>query len=439
MVLIMDIPSLYQRFVKFPLVTTDSRKVPSHSIYFALKGDKFDGNVFASQSLEKGASYAVIDNKDYYLDERTILVENTLDTLQKLANYHRRKLAVPVIAVTGTNGKTTTKELLRCVLSQKYKVWATQGNLNNHIGVPLTLLSITSDVQMAIVEMGANHPFEIEQLCKIAEPDFGLITNIGKAHLEGFGGFEGVVKTKKELYDFLLSNHGTVFYNSDNSLLADFLKDWDGKISYGAQHPKNCRGKVVSNNPFLEVELEDLLPKAQQKKIQIRTNLVGAYNLENIMAAACVGIHFDISLGDIKRAIESYTPTNNRSQLINTGKNMLLLDCYNANPSSTEAAILNFADMPTSDKVIILGDMLELGEETSKEHLKILKLLSNYTNTRILLVGKQYMSLSQAFGHPAFADSGELYNWLIQNPFQNSFILIKGSRGIQLEKIVELL
>ena len=439
MLTIMTISDLYDLFLKFPIVTTDSRNVPINSIYFALKGDKFDGNTFVKQALEKGANYAVIDNNDFYIDAKTILVENTLETLQELAQFHRRKLGIPIIAITGSNGKTTTKELINCVLSDKYNVLATLGNLNNHIGVPLTLLSMTSTTQIGIVEMGANHPFEIERLCSIAEPDFGLITNIGKAHLEGFGGFSGVIKTKKELYDFLISNNGKIFYNSDNKLLTELLEKWDEKISYGEQNPKDCRGKIISNDPFLEVEIENISLEKEDQKVRLRSNLVGAYNFENILAAACVGLYFHVSLYEIKKAIEAYFPSNNRSQLTETIKNKLLLDCYNANPSSTEAAILNFSKIQDQNKVIILGDMLELGEEAETEHLNILKLLKNLDNTKVLLVGTNYISLSKSFEFIAFPKSSELYNWILQNPIQQSFILIKGSRGIQLEKIIDLL
>ena len=435
----MEISKLYQLFTQHPEITTDSRNVPLHSLYFALKGDRFDGNKYAGQALDKGANYAVIDNKDYFIDNRTILVENSLEMLQKLARFHRKKLGIPIIAITGTNGKTTTKELLRSVLSEKYNVLATKGNLNNHIGVPITLLSITSSTQIGIVEMGANHPFEIDQLCRIAEPDFGLITNIGKAHLEGFGGFEGVVKTKKELFDYLILNSGKIFYNADNLLLTGLVEKWEEKISYGALKPTNCKGKVISNDPYLEVEIENISDKSDIQSALIKTNLVGEYNFENILAAACVGHYFNVPLESIKNAIESYVPANNRSQLKDTGKNKLLLDCYNANPSSTIAAIQNFSKISELNKVIILGDMLELGEDSEEEHLKILKLLKEEANVDVILVGKYYKALCQSFGFKAFSNSGELYNWLSQNPIIQSFILIKGSRGIQLEKVIDQL
>lgn len=435
----MNISELYQLFVKNPQVTTDSRVVPLQSIYFALKGDKFDGNAFAYQALEKGASFAIIDNKEYFIDDRTILVEDSLVTLQLLANYHRKKLGTKIVGITGTNGKTTTKELIKSVLSQKYSVYATLGNLNNHIGVPLTLLALTERTEIAIIEMGANHPFEIEQLCRIAEPDFGLITNIGKAHLEGFGGFEGVIKTKRELYDHLISKEGVIFYNCNNSLLAGLLESYDKKVSYGREGESVCYGRVVNNNPYLEVEITS--SDANGDAIHAKSNLAGVYNFENILAAACIGLYFNVSLAQIREAIESYIPTNNRSQLNDTGRNKLLLDCYNANPSSTEAALKNFGEINATNKVVILGDMLELGDESVAEHLKMLDYLKGLQQTTCILVGPQYTSLVRvhSYGFIAFQNSDELYKWLMANPIQQSFILIKGSRGIKLEKVVELL
>ena len=436
----MEISTLYQIFKEYPKITTDSRNVAENSIYFALKGDKFDGNTFAIETLNKGAKYAIIDDPKYYLDSRTILVENTLRTLQNLANFHRRKLSIPFIAITGSNGKTTTKELIRCVLSEKYKVYATQGNLNNHIGVPLTILSITSDIEMAIIEMGANHPLEIKELCNIAEPDFGIITNIGRAHLEGFGGFEGVIKTKKELYDFLMAENRTVFYNSDNQILSELLTAYENKISYGnGQTSGRCRGSIIDKSVYLTTEIEDLQQIGSESKINVSTNLLGDYNFENVLAAACIGMHFNIPMLNIKNAIESYVPTNNRSQLKITDKNKLILDCYNANPSSTEAAVLNFAKINEQHKVIILGDMLELGNIAETEHLKILELLKKQTDVKVILVGKIYKSVAQSYEFSAFLDVDELNNWLQLNPMQQSFVLIKGSRGIQLEKIVPVL
>jgi UDP-N-acetylmuramoyl-tripeptide--D-alanyl-D-alanine ligase len=435
----MDTQALYQLFTEFPRISNDTRNILPNSIYFALKGDRFDGNTFASQALEKGAKYAIIDNSEFYIDERTIIVKDSLKTLQLLANYHRHNLNLPIIAITGSNGKTTTKELVRSVLSKRYNVWATHGNLNNHIGVPLTILSMTSETQIGVVEMGANHPFEIENLCKIAEPNFGIITNIGKAHLEGFGGFEGVIKTKKELYDFLTANNGTVFYNSDNHLLSGLIQKWNKKVSYGPKTGTNCNGRILSSDPYLEVEFNLMANKPEIDKIKVRTNLVGEYNFENILAAATLGQYFQIPSQDIKKALEEYIPTNNRSQLIKTSKNQLLLDLYNANPSSTEAAIINFSKIKSPNKIVILGDMLELGSEAEIEHLKVMKLLVSYPDLKVILVGRCYKSLATPFGFSSFIDSEELLQWLKNNPVADSFILIKGSRGIQLEKVADAL
>jgi UDP-N-acetylmuramoyl-tripeptide--D-alanyl-D-alanine ligase len=434
----MQISTLYQLFKESSGITTDSRRIQPGSMYVALRGDRFDGNTFAAQALKEGASYAIIDRKEYKVDKRTILVENSLETLQKLANYHRYKLDIPIIGITGTNGKTTTKELVRAVLSERFKVWATEGNLNNHIGVPLTLLSMTEDTQIGVVEMGANHPFEIEQLCEIAAPDFGLITNIGKAHLEGFGGFQGVIKTKKELYDYLISQKGTIFYNADNALLSGLIENANvSKISYGQHSGDFYRGTIVRADPFLEIEIVRIADGMEGPKVSVKTNLVGDYNFENILAAACVGSYFNIPMEDIGKAIGNYMPTNSRSQLLQTAKNKVLLDCYNANPSSTEAAIVNFSRIKDPNKIAILGDMLELGEESESEHLRILKILSSFKDIKALLVGKYYKIHASIFDFTAFSSSEEIKQWLVVNPITDSLILVKGSRGIQLEKIVE--
>jgi UDP-N-acetylmuramoyl-tripeptide--D-alanyl-D-alanine ligase len=428
----MDIPFLYELFKSNPDITTDSRAVKPGSFYVALHGEKFDGNSFTKQALEAGATCAIIDNVEYYIDRRTVLVNDTLIALQELANYHRRQFNIPILAITGTNGKTTTKELIRSVLAQKYKVHATSGNFNNHIGVPLTLLSMPHDSQIGIIEMGASHVGEIAQLCHIAEPDYGLITNIGKAHLEGFGSFQGVVEAKGELYGCLVKNSGTIFINSGNKILNDLLKSSNvKKISYGENaHGDSCNGKVVSSSPYLMAEVNGAL---------ISTNLVGDYNLENVLAAACVGLHFHVPLENIVAALEGYVPSNNRSQLLNTGNNKLLLDCYNANPSSTEVAIRNFEKIREENKIVVLGDMLELGDDSEKEHSAILKQLTRLSGVKVLLVGRVYHELAAAYGFSAFLTSEELSSWLITNPIRQSYVLIKGSRGIQLEKIVSQL
>ena len=436
----MNIESIYQLFSENHNITTDSRNIQRGSIYVALCGERFDGNAFAAQAFEKGALYAIIDKKEYYIDHRTILVENTLEILQKLANFHRRKLGIPIIAITGTNGKTTTKELIRSVLLQQYSVCATQGNLNNHIGVPLTLLSMNSDTKIGVVEMGANHPKEIEQLCQIAEPNYGLITNIGKAHLEGFGGFQGVIKAKKELYDFLIDKGGTIFYNSDNGILSNLLHNTNvNSVSYGLNSGNYCRGRIMAVDPYLGINIKTVSGENEIENIQVKTQMVGEYNVENILAAFSVGLYFNIPLQKIQKAIEQYIPINHRSQLTNTEKNRLLLDYYNANPSSTEAAIINFLKLKGQHKVIVLGDMLELGEESEAEHTRILKILKDLKGIEVLLVGIYYKALATFYGFKAFLSFEELNAWLSDNPIDQSFILIKGSRGIQLEKIIEKL
>lgn len=435
----MKIIDLYKIFLQYPNISIDSRRIEEGVMYFALKGDRFDGNIFAKQALMDGASYAIIDNKDYYIDKRTILVDDVLLTLQELAHHHIKQLDIPVLAITGTNGKTTTKELIRSVLAEKYNVLSTVGNLNNHIGVPLTILSITPSHNFAVIEMGANHPFEIEKLCAIAEPGFGLITNIGKAHLEGFGGFKGVIKTKKELYDHIINHHGTIFYNSDNPILIDLLKDKKiFSISYGSLTGKYCSGMVISAHPMVEIEVIIKDEPNLQFKSKIKTNLVGTYNLENILAAVTVGSYFKVPHESIIHAIEHYYPVNNRSQLTQTQRNTLLLDCYNANPSSTEAALNNLILMPEKKKIAILGDMLELGAESEEEHRNILKFIAK-SGIEAIMTGETYYKLAHEYGFKAFANSDILFDWLKTNSLSGYLVLLKGSRGIKLEKVIELL
>ena len=353
----MKLDELYRIYLEHPHVTTDSRKIGEGSIFFALKGENFNGNTFAKTSLDLGAAYAVIDDEKYATDERTILVENVLHTLQDLARLHRQKSGIPILAITGSNGKTNPpRELVASVLSRKFKIVFTEGNLNNHIGVPLTLLRLTPDTQFGIVEMGANHPGEIDELCQIALPDFGLITNVGRAHLEGFGSFEGVINTKTELYRFLQHNHGTIFINRANPFLSKLAGD-ERIIGYTTEKGgEGLEGEAVSSEPFLVFKV--LFPKGW---LYIKTGLVGRYNLENAMAAAAVGLHFGIDPTEIASAIETYHPDNNRSQMVKTERNSLLMDAYNANPSSTTVALENFAQLDVPAKGVILGDMLELG------------------------------------------------------------------------------
>jgi UDP-N-acetylmuramoyl-tripeptide--D-alanyl-D-alanine ligase len=423
---------LYEIFCQFPIISTDTRKIEKNSIFFALKGGNFDGNAFAEQALSLGAKYVVIDKAEYKKNDSYILVDDVLLTLQNLANYHRKKLDIPIIAITGSNGKTTTKELVSQVLMQKYKVYYTQGNLNNHIGVPLTLLSITEQIEIAVVEMGANHQKEIELLCKIAEPSYGLITNIGKAHLEGFGGVEGIIKGKGELLDFLKINQGTAFINQDSDTLLKMSKEIDVKYFYGTSAKKN-NGKIISSENMLTFTYQ----ADHDSAISINSNLIGDYNLANLLAACTIGNYFKVPLEDIKFAIENYYPNNNRSQILKLADKTLILDAYNANPSSVEAAILNFSSMRLDNKVIILGDMLELGEDTLKEHQLIVNLLEAKKFEKVFLVGKNFMQTQSTY--PGFENAQLLIKELEKQILSNSSILIKGSRGIKLETVSEFL
>lgn len=430
----MQIEKLYQLFLKYRNITTDSRVAKKNALFFALKGDCFDGNRFAENAISNGCLYAIIDNPEFKKGEKYILVDDVLETLQKLGTYHRKKLNIPILAITGTNGKTTTKELVAAVLDKKFNLTWTQGNLNNHIGVPLTLLSMDESTEFGVIEMGANHMFEIQKLCEIAKPNYGIITNVGKAHLEGFGSFENIIKTKKELYDYLAAHSGKVFYNSENKILKKFVYQMElDSISFAGSDDK-VQGETISSERFLSVNL-----RIMDTTLNINTQLVGTYNLENILAAASIGEYFDVPFAQIKKAIESYTPKNNRSQYIETDKNNLYLDAYNANPTSVELSLKNFVSLSKPSSCIILGDMLELGKDTLEEHRKILQLVENYTFDRVLLVGKIYHSLNVQEEILQFENVNELKKWLMHNEIADSNILIKGSRGIQLETIVEYL
>ena len=433
----MDITSLYTKFLSCKQnITTDTRKITKGCIYFALKGERFDGNSFAEQAIKEGANYAVVDDTSLPKDDRYVFVDDVLTTLQQLANYHRKQLTIPVIGITGSNGKTTTKELIHAVLSKKYNTQYTQGNLNNHIGVPLTLLTITANHEMAVVEMGANHQNEIDMLCRIAEPDFGIITNIGKAHLEGFGGIEGVKKGKSELYKYLLEKDGTIFLHGDDEVLADLAKN-NKKITYGTNKLYDVVGKCNINSLFVELawRTHDKASELQNADY-IKTNLVGIYNYNNTLCAACVGSYFKIEDKLINQAIQNYNPTNNRSQLQKTANNTLILDYYNANPSSMQAAIENFYNTDASSKMLILGDMLELGTESVAEHKAIIELLSTKQLNDYLLIGPLFSSLQK---EKSFPSSKQAFEFLKAQPVKNKTILIKGSRGIALEEVIKAL
>ncbi|OFX60133.1 MAG: UDP-N-acetylmuramoyl-tripeptide--D-alanyl-D-alanine ligase [Bacteroidetes bacterium GWA2_30_7] len=430
----MQLDEIYKLFLSNPAISTDSRDIKPNSIFFALKGENFDGNAYAKSAIEKGASYAIIDNNNFKIDDRYILVDNVLKTLQNLANFHRKQMKAKIIGITGSNGKTTSKELINAVLSQKYATIYTKGNLNNHIGVPLTLLSLTKDTDIGIIEMGANHPNEIKLLCEIAEPEFGIITNIGKAHIEGFGNYEGVINTKKELYDFLFTRNGIVFINFDNQLLMQ-INNAKEFYSYGKDSTNYISGKLVSMNPFIKIEWSN----RTNKSYQIQTNLIGSYNTDNVLAAILIGKYFNVEDSAICSAIENYTPSNNRSQLIKGKSNNIVMDAYNANPSSMEVAIKNFHEIDFPEKTLIIGDMLELGVISETEHLTVTELISKLHFKNVFLVGKTFCKINNNSLYKTYCNVDELTIFLKQNPIQNNYILVKGSRGIKLEKVLEFI
>ena len=426
----MDINQLYQLYSQYPAVQTDSRKVVNGEIYFALKGANFNGNLFAKNALENGAVYCVVDEDSGMVDQRCIKVPDVLAALQALSKKHREQFSIPFIAITGSNGKTTTKELVHAVLSQKFKTYTTEGNLNNHIGIPLTLLKIKKDAEMAVIEMGANHQKEIEGYCKYVMPTHGLITNCGKAHLEGFGGEEGVRKGKGELFDYIRANNGTLFLFKDYDYFDSMIQGYTKIVSYASiNNTADVVGRITDDQQFLEVEVTKGMNQG------IRTQLVGGYNLPNILAAACIGKYFDVSSEKIKEAIELYHPTNSRSQLIKKGSNSIVLDAYNANPSSMKVAIENFAKRPGIHKIIFIGGMMELGEESEKEHKELVGLINKYAWSKVILVGDQFKSLCGP--HYFFQNVSEAREWFLSMNVNNSEILIKGSRSMQMEKLLE--
>jgi UDP-N-acetylmuramoyl-tripeptide--D-alanyl-D-alanine ligase len=428
-----DLEKLYKIYLSSKNVSTDTRKITPGSLFFALKGDRFNGNTFAKQALESGAGYAVVDEASYATDDRYILVDDSLTALQQLANYHRRQLPIPFIGITGSNGKTTTKELINAVLGKKYRTYATKGNLNNHIGVPLTVLSITSEVEIAIIEMGANKVGDIQELVTICEPTHGMITNIGRAHLEGFGGIEGVKRGKGELYDFLQFRNGVVFVNSLNETLQQMIAArYFGEI---VQYPKvgdffSC--ELLASTPFVQYRSEN--------GEVVDTQLTGAHNFENIAAALCIGKYFDVDADVANIAISGYLSENNRSQVVKKGSNTIFLDAYNANPTSMQASLEYFMTLQASNKIVVLGDMFELGEESEQEHRKIGEVIARGNFDKVLLCGKR-MQAAVAANPKAlyFPDKFSLNNWLLENKLFGAQILIKGSRGMGLETIVDLL
>ncbi len=428
--LYMTTKELYSLYLTHRIISTDTRNIELDSIFFALSGENFDGNKFAEEAIQKGASYAVISNDSYQKDSRYILVDDTLKALQDLAKYHRNTLSIPIIGITGSNGKTTTKELIKSVLEQKHTTFATYGNLNNHIGVPLSLLSIQEKHEIAIIEMGANHQKEIKFLANLCLPTCGLITNIGKAHLEGFGGIEGVEKGKAELFENLHSRKKQVFINVDDTRLMPYAKKLQA-ITYGTTNCEYC-GKISSTSPFLSVSV-----KFNDQLLNLQSNLIGTYNFNNILAAVTLGDYFDLTPEQIKKGIANYVPLNNRSQLIKQGSNSIILDAYNANPSSMTEAIENLVKTEASKKFFVLGDMLELGKESKKEHEKIVELLINH-QLKGILVGRLFETVKQ-HEYLTFSNNEAAKKFLRTNKKHDTLILIKGSRGIKLESIQEVL
>lgn len=429
----MEMKDLYELFLQHPTITTDSRDVPEGSMFFALKGETFDGNAYAKAALEQGAAYAVIDEKEYAEEnnEHLILVEDVLTTLQQLAKYHRVHLGTPIIGITGTNGKTTTKELIATVLKKKYKVLYTQGNFNNHIGVPKTLLQLTREHDIAVIEMGANHPGEIKTLVEIVLPDFGIITNVGKAHLLGFGSFEGVIRTKGELYDFLRAIEGTVFINNENPHLLGISKGLK-LVKYGQTETDGLlvKGQLVECNPFLKFEWNGGV---------VQTRLIGSYNLDNALAAACIGTYFEVPSNDICDALAEYTPSNNRSQLTITKDNKLVVDAYNANPTSMKAALDNFRLIQADHKMCILGQMGELGDVSEEEHQKVIDLIGEGDFEQVWLVGDNFAKTRHPANYRLFANVEEVKTAISTQKPRGFLILIKGSNSNKLVQTVELL
>lgn len=425
----MLIEDIYKIYKQYPSVQTDTRQLKPGDIFFALKGDNFNGNAFARQAIEAGAVYAVIDEAGYEIPGKTILVENVLTTLQQLARHHRGQFTIPFIAITGSNGKTTTKELVHVVLSSIYKTYTTEGNLNNHIGIPLTILKIKNDAAIAVIEMGANHQKEIAGYCDYTQPTHGIITNCGKAHLEGFGGIEGVRKGKGELYEYLRTHNGAAFVMWDYDYLKEMSKGIPNIIRYGTT-AADIEGVALDSEPFLEVNIT----KGSLAGC-IKTRLVGDYNLPNVLLAVTIGKYFNVPDNKIKEAIENYTPSNSRSQLIETGSNKIILDAYNANPSSMKLAIENFAKLHAGSKVLILGAMAELGEESLDEHKALVEEINHHHWKQVVLVGGDFLK----FKHPflTFENSVQATEWYKQQKYTDSHILIKGSRSMKMEKILE--
>lgn len=432
----MELSALYQIFLECNTVTTDSRNCPKDSMFIALKGDSFNGNAFATQAINDGCAYAIVDEAAHAVkgDKRYILVDSCIETLQQLANYHRRQLGTRIIGITGTNGKTTTKELISAVLSQSYNILYTQGNLNNHIGVPVTLLRLKAEHDLAVIEMGANHPGEIKSLAEIAEPDYGIITNVGKAHLEGFGSFEGVIKTKGELYDFLRKKEGAIiFIHHDNPYLMNIASGLN-QIPYGNDESLYVNGHVTGNSPYLTFEWK---AGKNGENYEVETQLIGEYNFTNALAAITIGRFFKVEPQKINKALTEYAPQNNRSQLKKTAENTLIIDAYNANPTSMMAALENFNKMTVAHKMLILGDMRELGAESAAEHQKIVDFIKACEFEKVIFVGNLFAAAEHSY--QTYSNAQELIQALQTDKPKDYTILIKGSNGIKLSSVADYL
>ncbi|MBO6881671.1 UDP-N-acetylmuramoyl-tripeptide--D-alanyl-D-alanine ligase [Winogradskyella sp.] len=426
----MKIESLYQKFKKSSGISTDTRKLSEGCMYFALKGDNFDGNEFVEQAFNGGAKYCVVDNNKAVLNDDCFIVDDVLTTLQNLATYHRNEIDISIISLTGSNGKTTTKELINVVLSTQYNVSATKGNLNNHIGVPLTLLSFSKDLDFGIVEMGANHKKEIEFLSNIAQPDYGLITNFGKAHLEGFGSIEGVIEGKSELYNFLKTNNKTVFVNADDSEQLNQIGKYQNTVKFGSNSNNDCVVEFIEANPFVTIKYDG---------IEINSQLIGDYNFGNIANAVAIGQYFNVTRDNIKSAIENYQPDNNRSEIIQKGSVQIILDAYNANPTSMLAALKNLQQLETENKYLFLGDMFELGADAEKEHQNIADFAEQNFRDNVYLIGENFSKTTTSESIKKFKKFEDLKPILNKLNLHNSTLLIKGSRGMALERILDIL
>lgn len=425
----MELRFLYELYTRHFSVCTDTRKITPDTIFFALKGPNFNGNTFAEKALEQGAAYVVIDEAEYKKDARYLLVEDVLETLQQLATYHRKQLNIPVIGIGGSNGKTTTKELMYAVLSNHFITYCTQGNLNNHIGVPLTILAVKPDAEILIVELGTNQPGDIAELCRIAEPNYGLITNIGKEHLEGFGGLEGVAKEESELYLHLMKNGGTAFVNANDDWLVRMASRLAGTIKYGYNNPTaDHTAELIKANPSITFKWEGS---------EVTSALMGNYNMDNIMAALCIGQHFGVPANKTKKAIEAYRSTNNRSQLLDKEGTLIYLDAYNANPSSMELALKNFAESPEKPKLALLGDMFELGSYAEEEHKTIAELATGLPIDKVVLVGTEFLKLKGKMAADFYEDVTALIADITNYKGKYASVLVKGSRGMTMEKVVD--